>query len=66
MRDTYEKMKKGNSSLGNVSSKDGNNDRSRKNNGQTRPGLDKKKIAEKQCKTMKIRKRSKKNIQIKD
>ncbi len=47
VRDTYEKMKKGNSSLGNVSSKDGNNDRSRKNNGQTRPGLDKKKIAEK-------------------
>lgn len=47
VRDTYEKMKKGNSSLGNVSSKDGNNDRSRKNNGQTRPRLDKKKIAEK-------------------
>ena len=47
VRDTYEKMKKGYSSLGNVSSKDGNNDRSRKNNGQTRPRLDKKKIAEK-------------------
>ena len=47
VRDTYEKMKKGNSSLGNASSKDGSTDRSRKNNGQIRPGMDKRKIAEK-------------------
>ena len=35
VRDTYEKMKKGNSSLGNASSKDGSTDRSRKNIGRT-------------------------------
>ena len=47
VRDTYEKMKKGNSSLGAASSKESNTERSRKNNGQQRPGMNKKKIAEK-------------------
>ncbi|WP_024998293.1 SLBB domain-containing protein [Prevotella falsenii] len=47
VRDTYEKMKKGNSSLGAASSNDNNTERSRKNNGQQRPGMSKKKIAEK-------------------
>ena len=47
VRDSYEKMKKGNSSLGNASDKESNTERSRKNNGQQRPGMDKKKVADK-------------------
>lgn len=44
VRSTYEKMKKNNSSLGSTNTKD--NDRSRKNNGQRKPGVSKQQIAD--------------------
>ena len=44
VKNSYEKMKKGNANLGTAKNQDG--DRSRTNNGQTRPGVNKKKIAD--------------------
>ncbi len=50
VKESYEKMKKGNSSMGNASKKGGYNDRSRVNNGQKLSGEKKRKIADKTLK----------------